>query len=165
MDIDIDPHGFVEARGQRWRCALGRGGVGVKENEGDGRSPAGNWALGRVFYRPDRVAPPRTGLPTVALEPGMGWCDDPAHADYNRLVTLPHPARHENLWRDDGLYDVVVEVRYNADPVVPGLGSAIFLHVAKPGYAPTEGCIALKLKDLLSLLQYCNDGDSVRIPA
>mgnify|MGYP000338847306 CR=1 FL=1 len=164
MHITIDPAGFVSCLNHRWRCALGRGAIVHDKIEGDGASPAGTWALGRVFYRPDRGAAPQTGLTVVALHPKWGWCDDPAHADYNRLVTLPHPARHEILWRDDALYDVVVELLYNTDPIISDRGSAIFMHVAKPDYSPTEGCIALNLKDLKALLQLCNDGDTVTIP-
>ncbi len=165
MRIWIEPDGYVRAGPHRWRCALGRGGIGTAKREGDGATPAGVYALGRVFYRADRLSKPRTGLPVVSLAPTMGWCDDSAHTDYNRLIALPHPAHHEKMWRAESVYDVVVEVRYNTDPVVSGLGSAIFLHIAKPGYTPTEGCIALKIKDLLELLSLCNEGDVVNIPA
>ncbi len=109
-----------------------------------------------VYYRADRLAPPRTGLPLRALAETHGWCDDPGSPDYNRRVRLPHPARHETLWRDDRLYDLLVVLGHNDDPPVPGRGSAIFLHLAKPGYAPTEGCVALALDDLLALLADCD---------
>lgn len=168
MRITVDPQGFVTAAaasGRRtWRAALGRGGITTDKREGDGATPAGLWHLGRVFYRPDRLDAPETGLPTVALQPDWGWCDDPDHPDYNTRVTLPHPARHEDMWREDGLYDVVVEVHYNTSPIVPGGGSAIFLHVAKPDYSPTEGCIALKLDDLLDLLRKCNEEAALDVP-
>ncbi len=88
-----------------------------------------------------------------------GWCDDPADAAYNRLVGLPYPGRHERLWREDGLYDLVIVVGYNDDPPVAGRGSAIFIHAAAPGYAPTEGCVALELGDLLALAADCKAGD------
>lgn len=165
MRLIVDPSGYVIADGRRWPCALGRGGIALHKFEGDGATPAGDWALGRVFYRPDRVSTPITGLAVVALQADWGWCDDPEHSDYNRLITLPHTARHEELWRSDGLYDVVVEILYNANPIVPGKGSAIFMHVAKPDYTPTEGCIALSLKDLLDLLRLCNKGQMLHIPS
>ena len=164
MQIWIEPDGYVRAGTHRWRCALGRGGLKAAKREGDGATPAGVYALGRVFYRADRLGEPRTGLPVVSLAPAMGWCDDPQHADYNQLITLPHPAHHEKMWRAEAIYDVVVEIHYNMDPIVPGLGSAIFLHIAKPQYTPTEGCIALEIKDLLELLSLCNEGDAVSIP-
>lgn len=165
MHLSVDPLGFILADGHRWPCALGRGGIVHRKIEGDGGTPAGDWALGRVFYRPDRLATPITGLTTRAIQDNWGWCDDPDHPDYNRLITLPHEARHEEMWRTDGLYDVVVEILYNAKPIIPGKGSAIFMHVAKPNYTPTEGCIAMSLNDLLELLRWCNEGDALHISA
>lgn len=108
--------------------------------------------LAEVFYRPDRVQRPATALPVAPLEPSFGWCDDPDHADYNRRVALPHPARCERMWRDDGLYDVVAVTDHNRDPVVPGAGSAVFVHVAGDGYPPTEGCVAFAESDLREIL-------------
>lgn len=165
MQIHIDPSGFVVCQGHKWRCALGRGGINVDKTEGDGVTPAGDWALGRVFYRADRLDAPATGLIVHATQSDWGWCDDPAHTDYNRLITLPHPASHEALWRTQAVYDVVVEILYNCAPVKAAAGSAIFMHIAKSGYTLTEGCIALKLEDLLALLRLCNEGDTVHIPA
>lgn len=153
--MHVHPDGTLTWRDRRFRCALGKGGVRTDKREGDGATPAGCFMLRRVLYRPDRMTAPQTILPHAPLSPDDGWCDDPAHADYNRPVRLPHPARHERLWREDGLYDVVVVLGHNDDPPRPGAGSAIFLHVAKEGYAPTEGCIALALPDLLTVLAEC----------
>lgn len=163
MRIDVDPEGFVVCHGHKWRCALGRGGISAHKVEGDGVSPAGTWTLGRVFYRADRLEAPKTGLDVIVTRPEWGWCDDPNHADYNALITLPHPANHEKMWRDDAVYDVVVEILYNTDPIEKERGSAIFMHVAKPDYSPTEGCVALERSDLLALLQLCNKGDALHI--
>ncbi len=139
-------------RGRRLRCALGRGGIGPTKREGDGATPAGALALRRLLYRADRIGPPPGALPREPIGAADGWCDDPAHADYNRQVTLPHPARCEQLWRNDHLYDLVGVLGWNDDPAQRGRGSAIFLHVARDDYAPTEGCVALALPDLLLLL-------------
>jgi L,D-peptidoglycan transpeptidase YkuD (ErfK/YbiS/YcfS/YnhG family) len=155
MDIHVDPTGVLVWPRAAARCALGRGGVVRDKREGDGATPAGCFPLRRVLFRPDRVAPPQTRLDVQALARDDGWCDDPDDPRYNRPVTRPYPGRHEALWRADGLYDVLVVLGYNDDPVRPGLGSAIFLHVAKPDFAPTEGCIALALPDLLALLEDC----------
>lgn len=163
MTLHVDPRGFIRRGARRWRCALGTGGVRADKREGDGATPAGTWPLGRVFYRADRIAPPDTPLALTPLHPDMGWCDDSAHADYNTLITCPHPARHERMWRDDAVYDVIVELLYNTDPVQPGRGSAIFMHVAKPDYSPTEGCIALRRDDLLDLLRDGTKDEAVRI--
>lgn len=139
----------------KFRCAIGKGGMteASKKREGDGASPIGSWPMKRVFYRADRIAPPETNLQLVPLKISDGWCDDPADPLYNRPVTLPYEASHEKLWREGHVYDIIVELGHNDDPPVPSLGSAIFLHVAKPDYAPTEGCIALSEEDLRVVLQ------------
>lgn len=138
--------------GLRFRCALGRSGARADKCEGDGATPLGRWPLRRLLHRPDRLPVPETRLPLRALTPDDAWCDDPAHSAYNRPVRLPFSARHERLWRDDSLYDLIVVLGYKDAPPRSGLGSAIFLHVARPDFAPTEGCVALLLPDLLRLL-------------
>jgi len=140
--------------GRPFRCALGRAGIVPAEakREGDGATPAARLPLRRVLFRADRLAPPRCSVPLEPIAPDDGWCDDPGDPAYNRMVRLPHPARHERLWREDGLYDLVGVLGWNDAPTVPGRGSAIFLHVASPGLGPTEGCIALALPDLLAVL-------------
>ena len=148
----LRPDGRLVMGAQIWRAAFGRGGVRLHKEEGDGATPAGDLPLRRVLYRADRLRPPRATVPIEPIAPSDGWCDDPGHPDYNRAVRLPHPARHEALWRDDSLYDVVGVLGWNDDPPRRGLGSAIFLHVARPDFAPTEGCVALALPDLLAAL-------------
>ena len=135
-------------------CALGRSGClpAMEKTEGDGATPIGRWPLRRVFYRPDRTAPPQTSLPVIALSPDDGWCDAPLDPLYNKRVRLPYPASHEKLWKDEHVYDVIVEIGHNDDPVVPHRGSAVFMHIARPGFTPTEGCVALRQEDLLTLL-------------
>ena len=137
---------------ERWRCAVGRGGIRADKSEGDGATPRALLPLRRVLYRADRLPPPRCAVPVEPLAPSDGWCDDPADAAYNRPVTLPHPARHEEMWRADHVYDIVGVLGWNDAPVARGRGSAIFLHLARPDYAPTEGCIALSLPDLRAAL-------------
>lgn len=142
------------AVGERVRpCALGRGGLVSGKSEGDGGTPCGRFPLRRLFYRPDRETAPATSLPVLPLAQDLGWCDDPADpANYNKLVRLPFTPSHERMWRDDGLYDLVIEVGYNDAPAVPGRGSAIFVHLARPDFRPTEGCVALSRDDLLAVL-------------
>lgn len=151
--------------GRVTRCALGKGGVIAAEDkrEGDGKSPLGTWAIRRVLFRPDKGEAPQTGLPTKALERDDGWCDAPGDPAYNRAVKLPHPASAEQMWREDDVYDLVCVLAHNDDPPVPGLGSAIFMHLAKPGYTPTEGCVALSREDMLELLAAARIGDAVEI--
>ena len=146
-------------------CALGPSGVveAANKREGDGATPLGLWPLRRVLYRPDRGPPPRTALPTLPIAPDDGWCDDPGDPAYNRPVTLPYPASAERLWRDDGIYDLIVVLGHNDDPPVAGAGSAIFLHLARPGYPPTEGCVALARPDLEAVLALAAPGDALEV--
>jgi L,D-peptidoglycan transpeptidase YkuD (ErfK/YbiS/YcfS/YnhG family) len=134
------------------QAALGRGGLVAQKQEGDGGTPIGLLRLRRVLYRADRVARPRCAVPVEPIAPQDGWCDDPADRAYNTMVRLPYDACHEELWRADGLYDLVGVLGWNDAPVVRGRGSAIFLHVAQPDFAPTEGCIALAPADLVAVL-------------
>jgi L,D-peptidoglycan transpeptidase YkuD (ErfK/YbiS/YcfS/YnhG family) len=163
MNLVVRPEGILEWGTARLRCALGRAGVRADKREGDGATPAGTFPLRRVLYRADRLAPPRGGLPVAVIGEADGWCDDPADPAYNRPVTLPCAARHERLWREDRLYDLIVVLGHNDAPPVPGLGSAIFLHVAAPGYAPTEGCVALASDDLAALVAGMAPGDAITI--
>ncbi|MFN4275427.1 MAG: L,D-transpeptidase [Ferrovibrio sp.] len=153
-DIVVTSDGFLKHGGLQFRCALGKGGVKPEadKREGDGATPLGRYVLRQIYYRADRMAAPQTRLPVQALTPQDGWCDDPADPAYNRHVLLPYAASHEKLWRDDHVYDVIVVLGHNDDPPVPGMGSAIFLHLARPDYSSTEGCVALALSDLLALL-------------
>ena len=145
------------------RCALGYGGVTYSKAEGDGATPMGIFPLRRILYRADRIERPTSELPIAEIKPTDGWCDDPNSPDYNTAVTLPHPARHEQLWRADRLYDLLVVIGYNDAPPVKGLGSAIFLHIAAVGYAPTEGCIALAPQDLMDIVTQLTPQSKIRI--
>jgi L,D-peptidoglycan transpeptidase YkuD (ErfK/YbiS/YcfS/YnhG family) len=133
-------------------CALGLGGIATRKREGDGATPRGRFRFETVLFRSGRLIRPSTGLASRTLRADDGWCDAAEDRNYNRPVTHPYPARAERLWRADGLYDVIVVVDYNRRPRRRGKGSAIFLHVAKPGYAPTQGCVALARRDLIKVL-------------
>jgi len=126
--------------------------VRVAKAEGDHATPAGVLPLRRVFYRADRGKAPVCAVPVEPIAPNDGWCDDPVHRDYNRYVRLPHGGHCEELWRTDGIYDIVGVLGWNDAPVERRRGSAIFLHVARGDYAPTEGCVALALADLRVVL-------------
>ena len=153
----IVSHGHLIAGERRLRCAVGRGGIRRDKIEGDGVTPAGVFPLRQILYRADRVGAVASALPVRALAPEDGWCDDPADARYNTLVSVPSGARHEALWRADNLYDVIVVIGYNDAPVVPGNGSAIFLHVGQPDFSPTEGCVAIALTALLEVVRLCGE--------
>src|SRR5262249_44779036 len=144
-------------------AAVGRSGVKADKHEGDGATPAGAYPLVSIHYRPDRITSPQSKLPVIPLRPNDGWVDEPADANYNRIVSLPYPASAEQMWREDDLYDALVVIGYNMDPVIPGAGSAIFLHIAAPDFAPTAGCVAVKKEVLLSLLPLLSPGSRITI--
>ena len=134
-------------------CALGRSGTTRRKREGDGATPLGRFHLLGCFYRADRGPRPPARLPIASIRKVDGWCDDPADRRYNRPVRLPYPARHERMWREDHVYDVVVDIACNRGPIVPGRGSAIFLHLARADFAPTEGCVAVPRQMIRRLLE------------
>jgi L,D-peptidoglycan transpeptidase YkuD (ErfK/YbiS/YcfS/YnhG family) len=152
MRAVVTPAGTLTLAAERFRTALGHGGVRTDKREGDGATPAGILPLRTVLYRPDRQAAPVCAVPVRPLSPADGWCDQPADPAYNRPVKLPINASAEALWRDDPLYDIIGVLGWNDDPVEPGRGSAIFLHVATASFAPTEGCVALAVADLVRVL-------------
>ncbi len=157
--------GVFELGGRRTRCALGRSGVieAADKREGDGATPLGLWPIRRLLYRPDRGLAPLTALPSSPIAPDDGWCDAPGDPAYNQPVKRPYPASNEAMWREDAVYDLVGVLAHNDDPVVSGLGSAIFLHLARDGYAPTEGCVALSRPDLEALLTLAAPGAAIAV--
>jgi L,D-peptidoglycan transpeptidase YkuD (ErfK/YbiS/YcfS/YnhG family) len=134
------------------RAALGRSGILALKREGDGGTPLGSFLVRQVLYRADRMQRPRTLLPLRAIDAHDGWCEDPTDRNYNRLVKLSGDSNADHLKRDDHLYDLVLVLGYNDRPRVRGRGSAIFMHLARLGFASTAGCIALERRDLLMLL-------------
>ena len=162
-DIYVYASGKIVAGAREYRCALGKNGITAAKKEGDGATPLGSFPMRRLLYRPDRLAKPKTVLETVAMKPTHAWADDPDMPEYNSLVKLPYAGSHEQLWREDEIYDLVVELGYNDDPPVPGRGSAIFIHVATPGYTPTAGCIALAKEDLLALLGAVEENSVIHV--
>jgi L,D-peptidoglycan transpeptidase YkuD (ErfK/YbiS/YcfS/YnhG family) len=146
-----------------FRCALGKGGITRNKREGDGGTPAGCFALRRVWWRADRMPKPRCNLPKRLTTAGDGWCDASGHPRYNRPVALPFAQSHEKMWRDDHLYDVVIEIGWNDRPAIQRRGSAIFFHIARSGYTPTEGCVAITMRDMQRLLPYLGHGTKMDI--
>ncbi len=163
MDLIVSGDGYARWGGRQFRCAIGPAGPRRDKREGDGATPVGRFVFRQVLYRPDRVPAPETRLPVRALSPEDGWCDDPADPQYNRPVRLPYAARHERLWLEEAVYDVIVVIGHNDEPPVPGMGSAVFLHVAQPDYGPTEGCVALARDDLLTVLAEAGPEDGVLV--
>jgi L,D-peptidoglycan transpeptidase YkuD (ErfK/YbiS/YcfS/YnhG family) len=144
-------------------CALGRSGTTRRKREGDGASPVGRFALLQAFYRADHGPRPRTKLPLRRIRPSDGWCDDAHDRRYNRLVRRPCASSHEEMWRADHLYDVVIDVAWNRGPIIRGRGSAIFLHLARPGFEPTAGCVAVDRRVVQRLLERIGPGTRIEI--
>lgn len=149
----------------RHRCALGRSGLSVRKREGDGATPIGQYRMLEVFYRSDRFARPQTRLPVTPIQARLGWCDDPIDRNYNRMITLPYPASHEKLMRDDHLYDCLVVLDYNISVRKRFAGSAIFLHLARKNFDPTEGCIAVHETVMRRFLELANTDTILSIKA
>jgi L,D-peptidoglycan transpeptidase YkuD (ErfK/YbiS/YcfS/YnhG family) len=144
--------GILQAGPLTLPVALGRTGIKVNKREGDGATPRGMFRLKRLWWRADRHPRPPTLLPVRRITGADGWCEDPTDRRYNQPVKLPPGAKADRLKRDDRLYDFIVEIDHNTRPRVAGRGSAVFIHVARPAFGPTAGCVALTLPSLRRLL-------------
>ena len=153
--ITVRSDGTLKAGSETYRCAIGVSGVTASKREGDTSTPMGCFAIREVLYRPDREEAPDTTLPVASLKPSSAWCVDPEDEEYNQPVALPYEGVSESLWRDDGIYDIVVVLGYNDRPIIPGCGSAMFLHVADDDYGATKGGISLSREDLLQFVKGC----------
>jgi L,D-peptidoglycan transpeptidase YkuD (ErfK/YbiS/YcfS/YnhG family) len=131
---------------------LGRSGIAADKREGDGATPRGRFWLRRLWWRADRMPRPRTRLPVRRIDPALAWCENPTDRRYNRPFRRSANEPGDRLWRDDRLYDLVIEISHNTCPRVAGRGSAVFVHVARPDRCGTAGCVALDAKDLRRLL-------------
>ncbi len=170
IDVSAPPgaiEGTLRLGSLEFPCMLGRSGIVSSKREGDGGTPAGLFALRELRYRADRLPAPTTQLPVHATRESDGWCDDPNDPAYNKLVALPYKASAEKMWRGDNLYDVLAVIGYNDSPPVPGLGSAIFMHVARDlgngKLGPTVGCVSLSEQHLLTVLAQCTSATKIRI--
>ena len=150
--IIVKKSGYLIFNNFRFPCAFGKNGIKKKKIEGDGITPKGIFKLTKVFYRFDRIKKIKTILKKIKIKKNMGWCDDSKSKFYNKQILLPSKFKHEKLYRNDFIYDIIVVIDYNTKPVIKNKGSAIFIHVARNNLVPTKGCVALKKEDLLLLL-------------
>ena len=151
--IIINKSGYLKYKDFKFKCALGRAGVGKKKIEGDNITPKGTFGIVKIYYRSDRIKKISSKYKLIKIIKTMGWCDDPKSRKYNQPIKLPSKYSHEILYRRDDIYDLILILNYNMKPTIKNKGSAIFIHVTKKNYKKTAGCIALKKADLLYLVR------------
>ena len=161
--IIINESGFLKYKNLKFRCSLGKAGIGKKEKEGDKITPKGTYKIVKIYYRNDRVKKIFSDFKLLKIKKNMGWCDDPKSKKYNRLVKLPSKYGYEELHRKDNIYDLVLVLNYNMKPIIKNKGSAIFIHIANKNYKKTAGCIALKKAELIYLVRKINKNIKVHI--
>jgi L,D-peptidoglycan transpeptidase YkuD (ErfK/YbiS/YcfS/YnhG family) len=161
--IIVKESGHLTFKNLKFRCALGKAGIGKKIREGDSITPRGIFKLVKVFYRADKIKNLKTPLKKIRIKKNMGWCDDSKSKFYNKLIRLPSNFGCEKLYRSDRLYDLVVVLNYNLNPIMKNKGSAIFIHVAKKTFKKTEGCIALNKENLINLLSVIRKNTKIKI--
>jgi L,D-peptidoglycan transpeptidase YkuD (ErfK/YbiS/YcfS/YnhG family) len=144
--------GILTAGAQALPVALGRGGIRANKREGDGGTPRGTFRLKRLWWRADRTSRPMTQLPVRRIRGDDAWCENPRDRHYNQPIRLDSDAGGDRLKRTDHLYDLIVELDHNTRPRIAGRGSAVFIHIARPGFAPTAGCVALTASALRQLI-------------
>jgi len=161
--IIVKKSGYLKYKNFKFRCALGKGGIKQKEREGDFITPKGKFKLIKIYYRSDRIKRINSTLKKIKIKKNMGWCDDVSSNYYNKQIKINKKISHENLHRKDNVYDIIVVLNYNLNPIIRGKGSAIFLHVAKKNYNKTQGCIALKKDELLTLISKIKKDTQIRV--
>jgi L,D-peptidoglycan transpeptidase YkuD (ErfK/YbiS/YcfS/YnhG family) len=151
--IIINKSGYLKYKNLKFRCSLGKAGIGKKEKEGDKITPKGTYKIVKIYYRNDRVKKIFSDFKIFKIKKNMGWCDDPKNKQYNRLVKLPSKYGYEELHRKDNIYDLVLVLNYNLKPIIKNKGSAIFIHIANKNYKKTAGCIGLKKSHLINIIK------------
>ena len=135
------------------KCAVGKRGIKIKKKEGDLITPKGKYKVIYIFFRKDRISNFKTNMPKRSINKNMGWCNDTKSKKYNKLIKFPFEYRAEKLYRTDNIYDLILVLNYNNNPVIKNKGSAIFIHIAKKNYKSTEGCVAVSKKDLKKIVK------------
>ena len=162
--IIVNKNGTLIHNKKRYKCALGKNGIAKRKKEGDKKTPAGLFSLGKVYYRKDKIRDLKTNLKKIVIKKKMAWCDDPNNKFYNKL-TFTNDKSKEKLYRKDNLYNIIVVINYNIKPIIKNKGSAIFIHLARKNYSGTMGCIGLKKKDLLEILKTVKKRTKIKIIA
>jgi L,D-peptidoglycan transpeptidase YkuD (ErfK/YbiS/YcfS/YnhG family) len=161
--IIINKSGYLKYKDLKFRCSLGKAGIGKKEKEGDKITPKGTYKIVKIYYRNDRVKKIFSDFKLFKIKKNMGWCDDPKSKKYNRLVKLPSKYAYEELHRKDNIYDLVLVLNYNMKPIIKNKGSAIFIHIANKNYKKTAGCIGLNKSHLINIIKKIKKNTKVNI--
>ena len=161
--IIVKNPGYLIYKNFKFRCSLGINGIKNKKKEGDGITPKGIFKLKKIYYRKDKVKNIVTKVKKIKITKNMGWCDDPKSKFYNKLIRLPSKFGHEKLYRKDDIYNLIIVLDYNMNPVTKNKGSAIFIHLAKKNYKPTQGCMGLKQNDLIKLIKMIKKNQKIKI--
>ena len=154
---------FLYFENYKLRCSIGKRGISSKKREGDKKTPKGEFKLKYILYRKDRVFNFQTKLKKIKIDKKMGWCDDPKSNHYNKIINYPFKYSSEKLWRKDNIYDIIIIIDYNLDPVIKNKGSAIFLHIAKRKYQQTAGCIAVSKRNIKLIASKINKRTKIKI--
>jgi len=161
--IIVKKSGYLKYKNLKFRCALGKAGIKKKEKEGDNVTPKGIFKIIKMYYRPDKIKNIKTNIKKIKIKKNIGWCDDPSSRFYNQQINLPSKFSYEKLYRNDNLYDLILVLNYNTNPIIENKGSAIFVHIAKKSYTKTKGCIALKKKHLIELISIIKKNTKIKI--
>ena len=161
--IIVKKSGYLKYKNLKFRCALGKAGIKKKEREGDNVTPKGTFKIPKIYYRQDKIKNIKTLIKKIKIKNNMGWCDDSTSSFYNRQIKLPSQLSHERLYRNDNLYDLILVLNYNTNPIIKNKGSAIFIHIAKKYYRKTKGCIALSKENLIELVSKIKKKTKIKI--
>ena len=162
MNIKINKN-YLLYKGYRLKCCVGKSGIKKVKKEGDLATPQGTFKLGFLYYRRDRIKLPTCKIKKKIIKKNMGWCNDSRSNKYNRQINFPYNYSSEKLYKKENVYDLFLLIKYNTRPVIKEKGSAIFLHIAKKNYQPTQGCVAISKKDFLKILPLINNKTSIAI--
>ncbi len=147
----------------RIKCAVGKRGIGIKKKEGDLITPKGDYKIKFILYRKDRVKNLKTNIKKIVINKKYGWCDDPKSKKYNKLIKYPFGFSSEKMYRKDNIYNIIVVLNYNMNPIRKNKGSAIFIHVATKSFKHTKGCVAISKDKLIKLIQDFKKNTKIRI--
>ena len=161
--IIVKKSGYLKYKNFKFRCALGKKGIGKKIKEGDNITPRGTFKITKIYYRPDKIKKLITFFKKIKIKRNMGWCDDPRSKFYNKQMKIPSKFSHERFYRNDNIYDIIAVLNYNTNPTIKNKGSAIFIHISKNNYKQTAGCVAIKKKNLIKLLKIIKKNTKVKI--